>query len=49
MKVNILPLMNSLNEAYMKVRPDRPLIEIFGTNQINFFDQVKESESEEFH
>jgi hypothetical protein len=33
----------------MKTRPDMPQIETFKMNMINFFDQIKESESVEFH
>jgi hypothetical protein len=49
MEINILNLRNSINKAYLKVKPDRAQIETFKKNIINLFDQIKESESEEFH
>jgi len=49
MEINILNLRNSINKAYLKVKPNRTQIEIFKKNITNLFDQIKESESEEFH
>ncbi|MGA2407167.1 MAG: Eco57I restriction-modification methylase domain-containing protein [Bacteroidales bacterium] len=49
MKINILSLRNSINKAYLKVKPNRTQIETFKKNISNLFDQIKESESEEFH
>jgi hypothetical protein len=49
MEVNLLNLRNSINKAYLKVKPNRTLIETFKKNITNLFDQIKESESEEFH
>ena len=49
MEINLLNLRNSINKAYLKVKPNRTQIETFKKNIINLFDQIKESESEEFH
>jgi adenine-specific DNA-methyltransferase len=49
MKINILTLRNSINKAFLKVKPNRTQIETFKKNITNLFDQIKESESEEFH
>jgi adenine-specific DNA-methyltransferase len=49
MELNILTLHKSINKAYLKVKPNRTQIEIFKKNITNLFDQIKESESEEFH
>ena len=49
MEVNLLNLRNSINKAYLIVKPNRTLIETFKKNITNLFDQIKESESEEFH
>jgi adenine-specific DNA-methyltransferase len=49
MQINTLSLRNSINKAYLKVRPDRTQIETFKKNISNLFNQIKESESEEFH
>lgn len=49
MKINILTLRNSINKAYLKVKPNRTQIEVFKKNIIDLFDQIKETESEEFH
>ena len=49
MEINLLNLRNSINKAYLKVKPDRYRIEIFKKNITSLFDQIKESESEEFH
>ena len=49
MELNILNLRNSINKAYLKVKPNRTQIETFKKNISNLFDQIKESESEEFH
>jgi peptidoglycan hydrolase CwlO-like protein len=47
MEINILSLRNSINKAYLKVKPNRTRIETFKKNITNLFDQIKESESEE--
>jgi hypothetical protein len=39
----------SLNKAYLKVKPNRLQIETFKNNIVNLFAQIKETESEEFH
>ncbi len=39
----------SFNEAFLKVKPDRSQIESFKTNLSYYLNQIKESESEEFH
>ena len=49
MEINILNLRNSINKAYLKVKPNRTQIETFKKNIANLFDQIKETESEEFH
>ncbi|HUU99518.1 MAG TPA: DNA methyltransferase, partial [Bacteroidales bacterium] len=49
MEVNLLNLRNSINKAFLKVRPNRIRIEAFKKNISSLFDQIKESESEEFH
>jgi hypothetical protein len=49
MEINRLNLRNSINKAYLKVKPNRTQIETFKKNITNLFDQIKESESEEFH
>src|SRR5664279_2521174 len=49
MKLDILNLRNSINKAYLKVKPNRTQIETFKKNISNLFDQIKETESEEFH
>ena len=49
MEINLLNLKNSINKAYLKVKPNRTQIETFKKNISNLFDQIKESESEEFH
>jgi adenine-specific DNA-methyltransferase len=49
MEVNLLNLRNSINKAYLKVKPNRTRIEAFKKNITDLFDQIKESESEEFH
>lgn len=49
MEINPLNLRNSINKAYLKVKPNRTRIETFKKNITYLFDQIKESESEEFH
>lgn len=49
MVINLINLRNSINKAYLKVKPNRAQIETFKRNITNLFDQIKESESEEFH
>src|SRR5450759_1434916 len=49
MELNILTLRKSINKAFLKVKPNRTQIETFKKNITNLFDQIKESESEEFH
>ncbi|HUX59000.1 MAG TPA: TaqI-like C-terminal specificity domain-containing protein [Bacteroidales bacterium] len=49
MEIDLLNLRNSINKAYLKVKPNRTQIETFKKNITNLFDQIKESESEEFH
>jgi len=39
----------SLNKAFLKVKPVRPLIDAFKTNLIQLLDRTNDSESEEFH
>jgi len=49
MEVNLLNLRNSINKAFLKVRLNRTSIETFKKNISGLLDQIKESESEEFH
>ncbi|MFA5818826.1 MAG: TaqI-like C-terminal specificity domain-containing protein [Bacteroidales bacterium] len=49
MEVNLLSLRKSINKAYLKVKPERSQIETFKKNIISLYDQINESESEEFH
>jgi hypothetical protein len=49
MKPNIVQLRKSINKAFLKVKPNRTQIEIFKANIIDLYDQINESESEEFH
>jgi hypothetical protein len=49
MEVSLLILRKSVNKAYLKVRPNRSCIELFKKNISALFEQIKESESEEFH
>jgi len=49
MVINLLNIRNSINKAYLKVKPNRTQIETFKKNITKLFDQIKESESEEFH
>ena len=44
-----LSIRKSLNKAYLKVKPTRSQIETFKSGLISLFDQVKETESEEYH
>ncbi|MDO9633441.1 MAG: Eco57I restriction-modification methylase domain-containing protein [Paludibacter sp.] len=39
----------ALNKAFLKVKPNRPEIELFKKNLIRMIDTINESESEEFH
>ncbi len=49
MKLNSLSLRKSINKAFLKVKPNRTQIETFKMNILNLYDQIDESESEEFH
>ncbi len=49
MEINLLNLRDSINKAYLKVKPNRTQFETFKKNITNLCDQIKESESEEFH
>jgi len=49
MKLNILNLRKSINKAFLKVKPNRSQIENFKKNILHLYDQIDESESEEFH
>ncbi len=44
-----LNIRKSINKAFLKVKPNRSQIESFKSNLTSFLDQIKESESEEFH
>ena len=45
----LLTIRKSLNKAYLKVKPTRTQIETFKAGLISLFNQIKESESEEYH
>ncbi len=49
MKINRLNLRNSLNKAFLKVKPNRTQIETFKKNIAHLYDQINVPESEEFH
>ena len=49
MNHKILKPRQALNKAFLKVKPVRTQIEVFKENLIRLFDQINESESEEFH
>ena len=49
MQVCPLTLRKSVNKAYLKVKPERSQIETFKKNILSLYDQIDESESEEFH
>ena len=38
----------ALNKAFLKVKPNRPEIELFKKNQISLIDNIVEFESEEY-
>ncbi len=46
---NTLNIRKSINKAFLKVKPDQSQIESFNSNLSYYLDQIKESESEEFH
>lgn len=49
--MNILPIKprKALNKAYLKVKPNRSVIELFKSNLIELLDRSNDTESEEFH
>ncbi|HYX06078.1 MAG TPA: Eco57I restriction-modification methylase domain-containing protein, partial [Bacteroidales bacterium] len=49
MKSNIINIRKSINKAFLKVKPNRSQIENFKHNILNLYDQINESESEEYH
>ena len=49
MNLNILKPRQVLNKAFLKVKTSRSNIETFKKNLIQLIDNIKESESEEFH
>ena len=49
MKLNIINIRKSINKAFLKVKPNRNQIEGFKNNILNLYDQINESESEEYH
>lgn len=49
MELKLLKPRLSLNKAFLKVKPNRPEIELFKTNLIQLIDTIDEFESEEFH
>ncbi|MEA5512103.1 hypothetical protein VB715_20215 [Crocosphaera sp. UHCC 0190] len=46
---NCLSPRQTLNKAFLKVKPNRSDIDIFKSNLQELLAQIKESESEEFH
>lgn len=49
MQLKSLSPRNSLNKAFLKLKPDRTQIDEFKVNLKELFLQINESESEEFH
>ena len=49
MKLQFKTPKKSINKAYLKVKPNRQQIELFKKNLIHLFDQIDESETEEYH
>jgi hypothetical protein len=49
MSNNFLKPKQSLNKAFLKVKPNRSAIEDFKINLIDLIDRINEGESEEFH
>ena len=49
MRLNNINIRKSINKAFLKVKPNRTQIENFKTNILNLYDQINESESEEYH
>ncbi len=49
MQLKTLKLKKALNQAFLKVKPNRTEIERFKTNLIQLLDRTNDTESEEFH
>jgi adenine-specific DNA-methyltransferase len=49
MEIKKLKPRKALNKAFLKVKPNRPQIEIFKANLIQLLDRANDTESEEFH
>ena len=49
MVATTINIRKSINKAFLKVKPNRSQINTFKFNLSNYLDQIKESESEEFH
>ena len=49
MDIEVLNIRQSLNKAYLKVKPTRSQIELFKFNILHLFSQISEKESEEYH
>jgi len=49
MKLNILKPRKAINKAFLKIKPNRTVIENFKTNLIQLLDRINDTESEEFH
>jgi adenine-specific DNA-methyltransferase len=49
MELKLLKPRLALNKAFLKVKPNRPEIELFKKNLVRMIDTINESESEEFH
>lgn len=49
MKLNVISPRKSINKAFLKVKPNRNQIEKFKHNILKLYDQINETETEEFH
>ena len=49
MELNVLKPRIALNKAFLKVKPNRPEIELFKKNLISLIDTIDDYETEEFH
>ena len=49
MEIEVQNIRQSLNKAYLKVKPTRSQIELFKFNILHLFNQISEKESEEYH
>jgi len=49
MELNALKPRIAFNKAFLKVKPNRPEIELFKKNLISLIDNIDNYETEEFH